>query len=339
MDAYIRFAFLTGVTKFSKVSIFSGLNNISDISMLEDCIGICGITDEEIDTVLAPYVTRLASKLGMTDKEAREELRSRYDGYHFCEDTIGIYNPFSLLNAFFVNKLRNYWFETGTPSYLVYLLKKHHYQLEKLTTAETDGESLRSTDTQSKDPIPVIYQSGYLTIVGYDPEFELYKLGFPNKEVEDGFLKYLLPNYTSIDQSQSGFFVTNFVKEVRAGKVDDFLKRLSSLFADTPYELVKELENHYQNVIFIVCKLMGFYVKAEYHTSEGSVDLVLQTSDYTYVMEFKFNGTAEAALAQINDKQYALPFECDNRQLIKVGVNFSSKTRNIDGWLIEKPSK
>jgi hypothetical protein len=304
--------------------------------MNEDYVGICGITDEEIDVALTPYVARLATKLGISVKEAREELRSRYDGYHFCENTVGIYNPYSLLNTFEDNKLRNYWFETGTPSYLVYLLKKHHYQLDRLTTIETDGESLSSTDTQSKDPIPVIYQSGYLTITGYDPEFEQYKLGFPNKEVEEGFLKYLLPNYASIDQSQSAFYIANFVKEIRAGKVEEFLKRLSSLFADTPYELVKELENHYQNVIFIVSKLMGFYVKAEYHTSEGSIDLVLQAPDYTYVMEFKFNGTAEEALAQINDKQYALPFECDNRHLIKVGVNFSSKTRNIDSWKIEK---
>jgi hypothetical protein len=164
-------------------------------------------------------------------------------------------------------------------------------------------------------------------------------LGFPNKEVEDGFFDFLLPYYSSITESESGFFIANFVEEVKAGKVEEFLKRLSSLFADTPYELVKELENHYQNVIFIVSKLLGFYVKAEYHTSEGSIDLVLQAPDYIYVMEFKFNGTAEEALAQINDKQYALPFECDNRHLIKVGVNFSSKTRNIDSWKIEQSSK
>jgi hypothetical protein len=339
MDGYIRFAILTGVTKFSKVSIFSGLNNINDISMDHEYAPICGITDEEIDTACIKYVQRLASKMGSTYQEVRDELRLRYDGYHFSKAMVAVYNPFSLLNTFDKNEFRNYWFETGTPSYLVYLLKKHHYQLDKLTTAETDGESLRSTDTQSKDPIPVIYQSGYLTITGYDPEFEQFKLGFPNKEVEEGFLKYLLPNYASIDQSQSAFYIANFVKEVRAGKVEEFLKRLSSLFADTPYELVKELENHYQNVIFIVSKLMGFYVKAEYHTSEGSIDLVLQAPDYIYVMEFKFNGTAEEALAQINDKQYALPFECDSRHLIKVGVNFSSKTRNIDSWKIEQSSK
>jgi hypothetical protein len=217
----------------------------------------------------------------------------------------------------------------------VYLLKKHHYNLEQMVTAECDSDVLNSVDSQSTNPIPVIYQSGYLTIKGYDPVYELYRLGIPNKEVEVGFYKYLLPNYTSVDQSQSGFYIANFVEEVKAGKVDDFFKRLSSLFADTPYELVKDLENHYQNVLFIVTKLMGLYVKAEYHTSEGRIDLALQTDAYTYVMEFKLNGTAEEALAQINDKNYALPFTADNRKLVKIGVNFSSTTRNIDRWVIE----
>jgi hypothetical protein len=214
------------------------------------------------------------------------------------------------------------------------LLKKHNYNLEQMATSVVDADVLNSVDSQSTNPIPVIYQSGYLTIQDYDPEFGLYTLGFPNKEVENGFLKFLLPNYASIDNTQAAFFITNFVKEIRAGKVDDFLKRLSSLFADTPYELVKDLENHYQNVLFIVTKLMGFYVKAEYHTSEGRIDLVLQTNDYTYVMEFKLDGTAEEALAQINDKNYALPFATDNHRLVKVGINFSSKTRNIDRWVI-----
>jgi hypothetical protein len=154
-------------------------------------------------------------------------------------------------------------------------------------------------------------------------------------EVEDGFMKFLLPYYSPISRSQSAFYIASFVEEVETGKVDDFLKRLSSLFADTPYELVKDLENHYQNVLFIVAKLMGLYVKAEYHTSEGRIDLVLQTDAYTYVMEFKLDGTAEEALAQINDKNYALPFTVDNRKLVKVGVNFSSQTRNIERWIVE----
>jgi hypothetical protein len=334
MDRCIKFAFLTGVTKFGKVSVFSDLNNLFDISMDNAYVSICGITDEELDTVFVPYTQRLAATMKHSYDEVREELRVKYDGYRFCEDSIGIYNPFSLLCTFQGNKIKSYWFETGTPSYLVYLLKKHNYNLEKMATVECDADVLNSVDAQSTNPIPVIYQSGYLTIKDYDPEFGLYTLGFPNKEVEDGFLKFLLPNYASIDNTQTAFFITNFVKEIRAGKVDDFFKRLSSLFADTPYELVKDLENHYQNVLFIVTKLMGFYVKVEYHTSEGRIDLVLQTNDYTYVMEFKLNGTAEEALAQINDKSYTLPFAIDNRKLVKVGVNFSSTTRNIERWVI-----
>jgi hypothetical protein len=335
MDACIKFAFLTGVTKFSKVSIFSDLNNLRDISPRKEYGTICGITDEEIDTVFTPYVERLAKYNDMSVTEVREELRARYDGYHFHLSAPAVYNPFSLLNTFADNEFGNYWFETGTPSYLVALLKKHHYKLEKLDSVSADLESLASIDSGAKDPIPVIYQSGYLTIKGYDPVYEYYRLGIPNKEVEVGFYKYLLPNYASIDQSQSGFYVANFVEEVKAGKVDAFFKRLSSLFADTPYELVKDFENHYQNVLFIVAKLMGLYVKAEYHTSEGRIDLLLQTDDYTYVMEFKLDGTAEEALAQINDKNYALPFAVDHRKVVKVGVNFSSKTRNIERWIVE----
>jgi hypothetical protein len=335
MDRCIRFAFMTGVTKFGKVSVFSDLNNLEDISLDRPYASICGITDEEIDTVFAPYVQRLAEASNLKYDDVRKKLRLQYDGYHFVFNSVAVYNPFSLLNTFKKNEFNNYWFETGTPSYLVYLLKKHNYNLEHMSTVECDADVLNSVDSQSTNPIPVIYQSGYLTIKDFDTEFGLYTLGFPNREVEDGFLKYLLPYYASIDKTQTAFFITNFVKEIRAGKVDDFFKRLSSLFADTPYELVKDLENHYQNVLFIVAKLMGLYVKAEYHTSEGRIDLVLQTDAYTYVMEFKLDGTAEEALAQINDKNYTLPFAVDNRKLVKIGVNFSSQTRNIERWVIE----
>jgi hypothetical protein len=336
MDGCIKFAFLTGVTKFGKVSVFSDLNNLFDISMLEDYAGLCGITDSEIDTVFTPYIKRLADKTGKSEIETREALRTMYDGYHFCENAIGVYNPFSLLCTFQSNSIKNYWFETGTPSYLVYLLKKHDYNLERMASVECDADVLNSVDSQSTDPIPVIYQSGYLTIKDYNPRFKTYKLGFPNVEVEEGFMNFLLPYYSPVQRSQSGFYVMKFVSEIEAGKVDEFFHRLSSLFADTPYELIKELENHYQNVIFIVAKLMGLYVKAEYHTSQGRIDLVIQTDLYTYVMEFKLNGTAEEALQQINDKNYTLPFENGDRKLIKVGVNFSSQTRNIERWIVQE---
>jgi hypothetical protein len=334
-DRYIKFALLTGVTKFGKVSVFSDLNNLYDMSMDNEYASICGITDEEIDTTLKPYVQRLADHESRTYEDVREEMRERYDGYHFMENSIAVYNPFSVLNTLQNKRFKSYWFETGTPSYLVYLLQKHNYNLENMSSIEVDEDTLNSVDSTSTNPIPVIYQSGYLTIKDFDKRFRTYKLGFPNTEVEDGFMKFLLPNYTSIDRGQSAFYISNFVKEVESGKVDEFLHRLSSLFSDTPYDIIKDLENHYQNVIFIVSKLMGFYVKAEYRTSQGRIDLVLQTDDYTYVMEFKLNGTAEEALQQITAKNYTLPFDNGNRKLIKVGINFSSATRNIDRWLIE----
>jgi hypothetical protein len=334
-DKSICFALLTGVTKFNKVSVFSDLNNLRDISMLQDYATICGITDEELDTQFVPYIQRLADTLEQSYEEVREELRRRYDGYHFRLNSVGIYNPFSLLNTFQSNEFNNYWFETGTPSYLVYLLQKHHSLLASMASAQVPAKVLSGTESQSSDPIPMIYQSGYLTIVGYNPTYGLYQLGIPNQEVADGFYNYLLPNYANVSESQTAFFIANFVEEIKAGQTDAFLKRLSSLFADTPYELVKDLENHYQNVLFIVTKLLGFYVRAEYHTSEGRIDLLLQTADFTYVMEFKLDGTAEEALRQIEEKHYAQPFEGDaHRKLVKVGVNFSSATRNIERWVV-----
>lgn len=335
MDGAIKFGMLTGVTKFGKVSVFSDLNNLDDISMWDEYVDICGISQQELYDNLDPELHEFADAQGMTYEELCAELRERYDGYHFVEDSIGIYNPFSLLNAFKRKKFGSYWFETGTPTYLVKLLKKHHYDLERMAHEETSADVLNSIDASSTDPIPVIYQSGYLTIKDYDPEFGIYRLGFPNREVEEGFIRFLLPYYTHYSAVQSPFEIKKFVQEVNEGDYDAFFRRLQSFFADTPYELARDLELHYQNVLFIVFKLVGFYVKAEYHTSEGRVDLVLQTDKFIYVMEFKLNGTAEEALQQINEKHYALPFASDPRKLFKIGVNFSKKTRNIEKWIVE----
>ena len=201
---------------------------------------------------------------------------------------------------------------------------------------ETSAAVLNSIDSTSDNPIPVIYQSGYLTIKGYDEEFGIYSLGFPNREVEEGFIKFLLPFYANTNAVESEFEIQKFVREIRIGDYDSFFRRLRSFFADTPYELIRDLELHYQNVLFIVFKLVGFYVKAEYHTSEGRIYLVLQTDKFVYVIEFKLDGTAEDALRQINEKHYALPFEAGgNRRLFKIGVNFNAKMRNIEKWIVE----
>ena len=304
MDGCIKFAFLTGVTKFGKVSVFSDLNNLDDISMRKDYVEICGVSDQEIHENLETELHEFADARGITYDRLCTELKDCYDGYHFTHNSIGIYNPFSLLNAFKYKEFGSYWFETGTPTYLVKLLKKHHYDLERMAHEETDAQVLNSIDSESTNPIPVIYQSGYLTIKGYDERFGIYRLGFPNREVE-------------------------------TGDYDSFFHRLQSFFADTTYEVIREQELHYENVLFIVFKLVGFYTKVEYHTNDGRIDLVLQTEKFIYIMEFKLNGTAEEALQQINDKRYALPFEADGRKLFKIGINFSEKTRNIEKWVVE----
>ena len=335
MDGCIKFAMLTGVTKFGKVSVFSDLNNLEDLSMWNEYVPLCGITDKELHETLEAEMHEFAEAQRLTDEQFRNKLREYYDGYHFTHNSVGLYNPFSLLNAFKRKEFGSYWFETGTPTYLVELLKKHRYNLERMADEETDAQVLNSIDSESTNPIPVIYQSGYLTIKGYDERFGIYRLGFPNREVEEGFVRFLLPFYANTNKVDAPFEIQNFVREVETGNYDAFFRRLQSFFADTPYELVRDLELHYQNVLFIVFKLMGFYTKVEYHTSEGRVDLVLQTNKYIYVMEFKLNGTAEEALQQINEKQYALPFTADSRKQFKIGVNFSTQMRNIERWIVE----
>lgn len=334
MDGCIKFAILTGVTKFGKVSVFSDLNHLDDISMSLRYYDICGVTEEELLSCFRPSIEALAASQNQTVEESIETLRVRYDGYHFMENAKGVYNPFSLLNTLSKQRYGSYWFETGTPTYLVDLLQLHDYNLEMMSQVETDEETLNSVDANSTDPIPVIYQSGYLTIKDFDSEFQMYTLGFPNKEVEEGFTRFLLPCYTSVRKGQTAFDIKNFVQDVRKGNTEQFLKRLCALFADTPYELIKNLENHYQNVLWLLFKLLGFHVQAEYHTSEGRIDLVLQSPKFCYVMEFKLDGTAEEALAQIEDKHYTLPFDTTGRQIIRIGMNFDSNTRNIEKWII-----
>jgi len=335
MDGYIKFAFLTGVTKFGKVSVFSDLNNLDDISMRKDYVEICGVSDQELHENLDIELHEFAETQGLSYDKLCTKLKEYYDGYHFTHNSIGIYNPFSLLNAFKYKEFGSYWFETGTPTYLVKLLKKHHYDLERMAHEETDAQVLNSIDSESTNPIPVIYQSGYLTIKGYDERFGIYRLGFPNREVEEGFIRFLLPFYANVNKVESPFEVQKFVREVETGDYDSFFHRLQSFFADTTYEVIREQELHYENVLFIVFKLVGFYTKVEYHTNNGRVDLILQTDKFIYIMEFKLNGTAEEALQQINNKRYALPFEADGRKLFKIGINFSEKTRNIEKWVVE----
>ena len=333
-DGNIKFALLTGVTKFGKVSVFSDLNNLMDISRDERYTDICGISEKELIDNFSEDIQELARANGQTYGQACAQLKEDYDGYHFCPDSAGIYNPFSLLNTFAKRRYGSYWFETGTPTYLVELLKRSDYDLERMTRVETSADILDSIFTDD-NPIPVIYQSGYLTIKDYDRRFGMYTLGFPNREVEDGFMNFLLPYYSGVDKTQSPFEIKQFVRDVERGNIDSFMERLQSFLAGCPYELARDIELHYQNVLFIVFRLAGLYTKVEYRTSRGRIDLVLQTADYIYVMEFKLDGSAEEAIAQIEEKQYSLPFRNDRRKVFEIGVNFSSQTRNIDRWIVK----
>ncbi len=333
-DRYIRFAFLTGVTKFGKVSIFSDLNNLEDISMIPEYADICGISEKEMHSYFEESIKELASSNKLTYEETCDKLKEQYDGYHFCLNSVGVYNPFSLLNTFKKKIFSDYWFETGTPSFLVELLQKTDYDLNRIQKEEIPSEVLNSVENFSRNPIPMIYQSGYLTIKGYNEEFKKYSLGFPNNEVKEGFIKYMMPFYTPVDEIESAFFVERFVEDVRNGNTEDFMERLKAMFANGNYKVTGEMEKYFQNALYFVFMMMGFYTEVERHTSRGRADIVIQTKDYVYVMELKLDGSAEEALQQIEDKGYAEPFAKDSRKLYKIGVNFSSATRGSEEYVI-----
>ena len=286
MDGCIKFAFLTGVTKFGKVSVFSDLNNLDDISMRKDYVEICGVSDQELHDTLDAELHEFADVRGVTYDKLCAELKECYDGYHFTHHSIGMYNPFSLLNAFKYREFGSYWFETGTPTYLVKLLQKHHYDLERMTHEETDAQVLNSIDSESTNPIPVIYQSGYLTIKGYDERFRMYKLGFPNQEVENGFVRYLLPYYSPKERGESEFFIQKFIQEVERGDAEAFMERLQTMFADNSYQVMGKMELYFQNCMYVIFKMMGFYTEVERTTHRGRIDIVIKTSDYIYAVSY-----------------------------------------------------
>ena len=334
-DAHIKFAFLTGVTKFGKVSVFSDLNNLKDITMLPSYSNICGITERELHDNFDEGVKELAENNSMTREECYERLRRDFDGYHFNEYTKeGIYNPFSVLNTLDNKVFRDYWFETGTPSFLVYQLKKTCYPLENMTTEELSTDTLNSIDIMDQNPLPLLYQSGYLTLKSYDKRFDSYILGFPNREVEQGFIKYLLPFYTPQTDNKSMFAITRFVKDVESGDAEGFMHRLQDFFAGGDYQVVGNTEKYFQNTLYVFFRLLGFYVNVERHTTGGRMDILIETPDYIYILELKVNQTAAVALQQIEEKGYAQPFASDPRQLFKIGINFSTDTKLIDDWKI-----
>ncbi len=335
MDSYIKFAFLTGVTKFGKVSVFSDLNNLNDISMIARFGGICGITEAELHQYFKPSIEQLAQEYGKTYDEMSRQLKDRYDGYRFTtRKSVEVYNPFSLLNTFDHMEIQDYWFKTGTPTFLVELLKNSDFDLRNLSNVIQSSEMMDGIDTLRDNPIPVIYQSGYLTIKDYNPDSERFTLCFPNQEVERGFTKYLLAGYLP-QRSKTEFFIDNFVDDVNAGKPEQFLKRLEAMFAGGNYQIVGDAEMYFQNCMCVIFKTMGFRIHTEYPTSDGRTDILVETPDYIYIIEVKLNRSAEEAMQQIEDKQYATPYAMDPRKLYKIAINFSTTTRKVDGWIVK----
>lgn len=343
-DQYIRFAFLTGVTKFSKVSISSDLNNLQDISMLNDYAEICGLTQAEIEKTFKPEIERLAKNTKNSYDKMLEELKKRYDGYKFSVLGESVYNPFSILNTFNSGELKNYWFATGTPTFLVNYLKDAHYNIPDLDgKVELDESMLNEYRADAKDPIPILFQSGYLTIKEYIEEVNMYRLGFPNDEVRYSFLENLVPAYSSLRPDETGVSIWKFVEDIRAGNVDDFMERMQAIIAGVPYDnlpkdKLKLREQNYQTAVYLIFKLMGQFVQTEIHCAKGRADCIVHTKDSIYIFEFKLMsaGTAEDAIVQIKENGYAAQFKTSSKKIILIGSSFNEEERTIGEWKTEE---
>ena len=337
MDEYIHFAMLTGVSRFSKMTVFSGLNNLNDISFNEKYSSICGFTEKEIPGYLFEGVKSLAIKRDISEGKAMDLLKQAYDGYHFSENLLDIYNPFSLLRSLEAGKLDNYWTDSGTPSFLIKKLKETDEPFSELFQEEADSTSLAAVDTAFTSPVALLYQTGYLTIKSYDKKENLYRLGVPNKEVREGFFSVVLQEFTLRDRMK-GMRATRRMKEcLEEGKPDEFLKRVESFFAGISYVMTsKAPEMYFENNLYIMLQMMGVDVISEDETSDGRIDLTIKTKGYIYIIEIKKDRNAIDALAQIENKRYALKYRHDGRKIFKIGINFSSRKRNITDWEIKQ---
>lgn len=336
-DAYIQFVFITGVTKFSKVSIFSDLNQLADITFDDDYSGICGITEKELLEDFTPEIERVAKERSLSFDKCLEKLRKTYDGYHFSADGVGVYNPYSLLAALMKRRFGSFWYETGTPTFLVHRLKEIEFDVRQFgdKTIQSTEAILSDYRVENTDPIPLLYQTGYLTIVDYTEE-DVYTLGFPNDEVRYAFLQSLMPEYVDECGSGSGKDIFTLKRYVENGDVEGMKNVFTALFASITYTTRETpFEHYFQSVVYITLTLLGKYATCELHTYSGRIDCTVETKDYVYIIEFKRDDSAEKALKQINDMNYAVPFAADPRKLYKIGVSFDSTTRQMVDWKME----
>lgn len=339
-DGQIRFGILTGVSKIGKLSVFSSLNNLRDISMETEYSDICGISEDELHKYFDESVAELAEANRLSMDECYEKLKYKYDGYHFCEDSVGMYNPFSLLNTFSSKKFKNYWFETGTPTLLVNVMKKTSFDITTLSdNVVVPAAKLNGMQDIVNKPVSLFFQTGYLTIKDYDSEYNEYRLGFPNDEVKNGFLDFIYSYYVPVNPADDSSKTSLLAKALKSGDPYSFMRILEVLFANTTYQIQGDAEKNFQYAMYIIIELLGEYVQAERSTSNGRIDLLLQTKDYIYIIELKIDSTAEAALRQIEDNGYAKPFVNDRRKLFKIGVSFSTADRRIEDWKVTESNE
>jgi hypothetical protein len=335
-DPYLRFVFLTGITKFSQLSIFSELNNITNISMLPEYSAICGITQDEMVSQMSVGINEFSKALKVSEEEILNKLKINYDGYHFCWPSEDIFNPFSLLNSFAYKRFDSYWFGSGTPTYLIEMLRKFDVSPDRIGNLSAQSSDFDAPTERMLSAVPLLYQSGYITIKGYDDITELYHLDIPNKEVRVGLMKSLLPNYT-IGTNQSG--VTTVALMYRAiynGNMDEALTLLQTFLSTVPYADNTNYEGHYQQLFYIIFSLFGMYVEVEVRTPRGRVDLVMKTATTLYLVELKLDSSADAAINQIELKNYPEKFSMCGLPIVKVGINFDKETHTLGEWKVVK---
>ena len=334
-EPYLRFVFLTGITKFSQMSIFSELNNISNISMDDEYAGICGITKEELTTQMSADIDALAEKLSLTREETLKKVAEYYDGYHFAAVSPDVFNPFSLLNAMARYKLDYYWFSSGTPTYLIEMLNKFHVMPSEIGGGDADSSEFDAPTERMTSVMPLLYQSGYITIKDYDPETELYRLDIPNKEIRVGLYRCLLPNYIGMNTLKGTTTIAKMSAQIRRNNMDAALQMLQEFLATVPYCGGADTEGHFQQMMYVIFSILDNYVDVEVRTPKGRVDMVLRTATHLYLFELKLNRDAATAMKQIELKEYPKRFALSGLPIVKVGINFDVEKHNITDWIIK----
>jgi hypothetical protein len=343
LEPLIKHCFITGITKFSQLSIFSTINNLTNISMLPKYAALCGITEQELTTTLAPDIALLAKEYECMPEEMHQRLKERYDGYMFSERAPEVYNPFSLFKAFSTKKVANYWFESGTPTFLIRQMQKFNTDITSLNSLEVPASAFDQPTENMQDALPLLYQSGYLTIKGYDREIEAYTLSIPNQEVQTGYAQGLLPIYVGVkNQDVQMGFAAKFWRALKKDDIDLALREMQAFLAGLPYvegfkkklEEVKNAEGFYEYTFYLIFNMLNVYVRTQVKCRGGRIDMVVLMPQTTYVFELKMHDTAQQALQQIDERGYAQPYQTDGRCVVKVGLHFDLGSRTLDEWAV-----